>query len=33
MRPGAYKVTLSVAGKDVASQTFNVLEDIWLGEK
>jgi len=31
--PGVYKVTLSVAGKEVGSQTFNVLEDIWLNQK
>ena len=30
---GVYKVTLNVGGKDVASQTFNVVEDIWLNEK
>jgi len=28
--PGVYRVTLSVAGKEVGTQTFNVLEDIWL---
>jgi hypothetical protein len=28
--PGVYKVTLSVAGKDVGAQTFNILEDVWL---
>jgi hypothetical protein len=26
-------VTLSIAGKDVGTQTFNVLEDIWLNQK
>lgn len=31
--PGVYKVTLSVAGKTVGTQTFNVLEDIWLNQK
>jgi len=31
--PGVYKVTLSVAGREVGSQTFNVLEDIWLNQK
>ncbi|MCR4373764.1 MAG: hypothetical protein NUW22_02835, partial [Acidobacteria bacterium] len=31
--PGVYKVTLSVAGKEVGTQTFNVLEDIWLNQK
>src|SRR5688572_23203457 len=30
--PGVYRVTLSIAGKDVGSQTFNVLEDIWLNK-
>jgi hypothetical protein len=33
INPGVYKVTLSVAGKELASQTFNVLEDIWLNQK
>jgi hypothetical protein len=33
IRAGVYKVTLAVGGKDVGSQTFNVLEDVWLGEK
>jgi len=31
--PGVYKVTLSIAGKEVGSQTFNLLEDIWLNQK
>jgi hypothetical protein len=31
--PGVYKVTLSVNGKEVGSQTFRVLEDVWLNEK
>lgn len=31
--PGAYRVTLSIAGREVGSQTFNVLEDIWLNVK
>jgi hypothetical protein len=31
--PGVYKVTLSVAGKEAGTQTFNVLEDIWLNQK
>ena len=30
--PGVYRVTLSIAGKDVGSQTFSVLEDIWLNK-
>jgi hypothetical protein len=33
VQPGVYKVTLTVGGKDVGSQTFKVLEDIWLNEK
>jgi hypothetical protein len=33
IQPGVYKVTLSVAGKEVGSQTFKVIEDIWLNEK
>jgi hypothetical protein len=32
IRPGSYKVTLTVGGKEIESQTFNVLEDIWLNE-
>jgi hypothetical protein len=31
--PGVYKVTLSVGGKEVGSQTFRILEDVWLNEK
>jgi hypothetical protein len=31
IRPGAYKITLSAGGKEIGSQTFNVLEDVWLG--
>jgi hypothetical protein len=30
---GTYRVTVSVGGKDVGSQTFRVLEDIWLNER
>jgi hypothetical protein len=30
--PGVYRVTLSIAGKEVGSQTFSVLEDIWLNK-
>ena len=30
---GVYRVTLTVAGKEVGSQTFSVVEDIWLNEK
>jgi hypothetical protein len=33
IRPGVYKVTLSVDGKDAGSQVFSVLEDVWLNEK
>jgi hypothetical protein len=31
--PGVYRVTLAIEGKDVASQTFSVLEDVWLNER
>jgi len=31
--PGTYRVSVSVAGKDVGAQTFRVLEDIWLNER
>lgn len=30
--PGVYRVTLSIAGKDVGTQTFNVLEDVWMNK-
>jgi hypothetical protein len=30
---GAYRVTLAVDGKDVASQTFSLVEDVWMHEK
>jgi hypothetical protein len=30
LQPGAYKVTLTVNGKDAGSQTFKVIEDVWL---
>ena len=33
LRPGVYRVTLTVNGKETGSQTFSVLEDIWLTEK
>jgi hypothetical protein len=33
LQPGPYKVTLTVNGKETASQTFRVLEDIWLNGK
>jgi len=32
-QPGVYKVTVNVGGKDIGSQTFRILEDIWLNEK
>ncbi len=28
---GVYRVSLAIAGREVGTQTFNVLEDIWLG--
>lgn len=31
--PGVYKVTLSVGGKEVGSEMFNILEDTWLNDK
>ena len=31
--PGTYRVSVSVAGREVGSQTFRVLEDIWLNER
>jgi len=30
---GVYRVTLSIDGKDVGTQTFSILEDTWLNEK
>lgn len=33
IRPGVYKVTLTVNGKEAGSQVFSVLEDLWLNEK
>ena len=30
---GVYRVSLTVAGKEVGAQTFSVLEDTWLNEK
>ena len=30
---GVYRVNLAIAGKDVASQTFNVIDDLWLAER
>ena len=32
-QPGVYKVTVNVGGKDIGTQTFRILEDIWLNEK
>ena len=31
--PGVYKVVLTIGGATVGTQTFNIVEDIWLGEK
>ena len=33
MRIGTYRVTVNVGGRDIGSNTFRVLEDIWLNEK
>jgi hypothetical protein len=33
IRPGVFRVTLTVDGKDLGSQTFNVVEDTWLNER
>jgi hypothetical protein len=33
IRPGVYKVTLTVDDLEAGSQTFNVLEDVWLHER
>ena len=30
---GVYRVTLTVGGKDVGTQTFSILEDVWLNER
>ncbi len=30
---GVYRVTLTVDGKDLGSQTFSVLDDVWLSER
>ena len=30
---GTYRVTVAVGGKEVGSETFKVLEDIWLNER
>jgi len=31
--PGTYRVSLSVSGREIGSQTFRVLEDMWLNER
>ena len=31
--PGLYKLSVSVAGKEIGTQMIRVLEDIWLNEK
>jgi hypothetical protein len=33
LQPGVYRVTLNVGGRDVGSQTFSILEDVWMNEK
>ena len=33
LQPGVYRVTLNIGGKDVGSQTFSILEDIWMNER
>jgi hypothetical protein len=30
---GVYRVTVSMAGREVGSQTFSIVEDVWLGER
>ena len=30
---GVYRVTLTIGGATVGTQTFNIVEDIWLNEK
>lgn len=30
VQPGVYKVTVTVDGRDIGSQTFSVLDDVWL---
>ncbi len=30
--PGVYRVTLAINGKEVGSQTFSIVEDIWLNK-
>jgi hypothetical protein len=31
--PGTYRVSVAVGGKEIGSQTFKVLEDVWLNER
>jgi photosystem II stability/assembly factor-like uncharacterized protein len=31
--PGVYKVTLAIGGKEIGTETFNIVEDIWLNQK
>jgi hypothetical protein len=31
--PGVYRVTVAVDGKEIGSQTFSIVEDVWLNEK
>jgi hypothetical protein len=33
LQPGPYRVTLTVNGKDAGTQTFRVLEDVWMNKK
>jgi hypothetical protein len=30
---GTYRVTVSIAGREIGNQTFRVLEDVWLNER
>ena len=31
--PGVYKVTLTIGGKEIGIETFNIIEDVWLNAK
>jgi photosystem II stability/assembly factor-like uncharacterized protein len=31
--PGVYKVTLTIGGKEIGTETFNIIEDVWLNAK
>jgi hypothetical protein len=31
--PGTYRVSISIGGKEIGTQTVRVLEDIWLNER